>query len=138
MMSLGKGLAALMSAFLLLSCGMMVRPGQEFETASRDYVQRLRWMDHAGASRHHSEEHREDFRQRFGELKDLHIVDVRLESVDLREEVGRAETSIVLEYYLLPSATVRQLRLEQEWSYQGGDRYHPGVWRIISPFSGIP
>lgn len=137
MTHLWKGLA-LFSIILLLSCGMVARPGQEFETASRDYVQRLRWMDFAGASRHHAEEYREDFRKRLGELKDLHIVDVRLESLDLREETGRAETSILLEYYLLPSATVRQFRLRQEWSYQGRDSYHSGVWRIISPFSGFP
>jgi hypothetical protein len=137
-MSLEKGLAILVAAFLLLSCGMMVRPGQEFETVSRDYVQRLRWMDFAGASRHQSGESREAFMQRFGELGDLHIVDARLESVDLREEAGRADTSIVLEYYLLPSATVKQFRLEQEWAYLGGDRYRPGVWRIVSPFSGFP
>ena len=138
MTTLVKGLAALMSVFLLLSCGMMARPGQEFDTASRDYVQRLRWMDFEGASRYHSDEYREVFRRRFGELKDLHVVDVRLESVDLRDESDRAETSIVLEYYLLPSATVKQYRLRQEWAYQGGDRYHQGVWRITSPFSGFP
>lgn len=138
MVSLGKVLAVLAATFLLSSCGMIVRPGQEFETASRDYVQRLRWMDSAGASRHHSEEYRETFRQHLMELKDLHIVDVRLESVDMQEAEGRAETAIVLEYYLLPSATVKQFRMNQEWAYLGADRYHPGVWRIISPFPVFP
>lgn len=138
MPSLGKGLIVLAAVLLLSSCGMMVRPGEEFETASRDYVQRLRWMDFAGASRHHSEEYRAAFLRRFGELRDLHVVDVRLESADLREEAGRADTTILLEYYLLPSATVRQFVLQQEWAYLGGDRYHPGTWRIVSPFPEFP
>lgn len=134
MKRMGKGLAIAAAIFLLSSCGMIVQPAQEFETASRDYLQRLRWMDIAGASRHHSKEYREPFRQQFGELEDLHVVDVRLESVDLQEKAGRAETSIILEYYLLPSATVKRTRIQQEWSCLGGDRYNPGVWLIVSPF----
>lgn len=138
LMSLRRGFFILLAASLLLSCGVMARPAQDFESASRDYVQRLRWMDSAGASRHHSDEYRESFRKRFGELTDLHIVDVQLESVELREEAGRAETSIVLEYYLLPSATVKQFRLKQEWAYLGGDRYHPGSWLIVTPLPEFP
>ena len=138
LMSLRRGLSVLVAASLLLSCGMIARPAHDFETASRDYVQRLRWMDPAGAARHHSDEYRESFRKRFGELKDLQIVDVHLESVDLQEEAGQAETSILLEYYLLPSTTVKQFRLRQEWAYLGGDRYHSGSWLIVTPPPAFP
>lgn len=134
----GGCLLLVAAAVLLSSCGWAVRPAKEFAGASRDFAQRLRWKDFNGASRHLAEEHRTDFLERLGALEDLHIVDVRLESIDHHEEGKRAETRTVVEYYLLPSATVKKLRLNQEWSYEGGDRYRPGIWQITTPFPPFP
>jgi len=133
-----KCLLVVATALLLFSCGMLARPGQDFPLASRDYMLRLRWMDFPAVARYLSEEHREDFLNRFKALVDLHVVDVRLESADVMEEERRAETTVVLEYYLLPSATVKEFRLRQEWVYAGGDRYHAGTWHITSPFPAFP
>jgi hypothetical protein len=47
-------------------------------------------------------------------------------------------TTSVIEYYQLPSTTVRTWRLRQEWEYAGGDRFQTGVWRIITPFPELP
>jgi len=47
-------------------------------------------------------------------------------------------TVSVIEYYLLPSTAVRTHRLHQEWEYVGGDRFQPGLWRIITPFTEFP
>lgn len=133
-----KCLLVMLTASVLLSCGMMARPGQEFAAAGRDYALRLRWMDFSAAAAYLSEEHREDFLNRFKSLPDLHVVDARLESVDYRQEERRGETTTVLEYYLLPSATVKAFRLRQEWVYAGDDRYHAGTWRITTPFPAFP
>lgn len=135
---LRKCLLVLLAAFLLSSCGMVVRPGQDFSVASRECMQRLRWMDFPAVAQYLSEEHREDFLNRFNSLADLHVVDVRLERVEFKEEERRAETTTVIEYYLLPSATVKKFLLRQEWAYTGGDRYHAGLWRIITPFPPFP
>lgn len=135
--TVARGLLILTAAVLLLSCGMVVRPAKEFSDASQDFMARLRWKDYNGAAGHLTEEHRSDFLERFSQAGDLNIVDVHLESVDFSGE-NRAETWTVLEYYLLPSAAVKTFRLRQEWSYEGGDRYRPGVWRIITPFPPFP
>ena len=135
---LRKCLVVILAAFLLSSCGMVARPGQDFSVASRECMQRLRWMDYPAVAGYLSEEHREDFLDRFYSLADLHIVDVRLERVELREDERRAETTTVIEYYLLPSTTVKEFFLHLEWAYTGGDRYHAGFWQITTPFPPFP
>jgi len=139
MIPVGKYLRLLcLVALLLVSCSVVVRPGKKLEEVARDYAQRLRWMDFVAASRYLDESYRQDFLQQFQALKGLHMVDVRIESIDYRPEKNGAETSLVLEYYQLPSATVRSYRLHQQWSYEGGDRYHFGTWQIATPFPAFP
>lgn len=125
-------------ALLLVSCSIVVRPGKKLDEVCRDYAQRLRWMDFVAASHYLDEPHREGFLRQFQALEGLHMVDVRIESIDYRPEENRAETSLVIEYYLLPSATVKTYRLRQQWRYEGGDRYHFGTWQITSPFPDFP
>ena len=123
---------------LLLGCAPIVPPGEQFDSVTRDYLQRLRWMDWNGAARHIAEEQRDEFLERFGSLKDLHVTDARLESVEMLPEDSRALTRIALEYYMLPSATVKTLMLRQEWIYHPGDRAAPGIWRMVTPFPPLP
>ncbi|BCR03364.1 hypothetical protein DESUT3_04330 [Desulfuromonas versatilis] len=134
-----KGLALLGLFFLLLGgCGVVVQPGKEFHLASRDFAQRLRWMDVSGTARHMLPEYAEDYRQRYLGREDLRIVDVRFETIELLEQGREAEARMVVEYYLLPSLNVKKFRFSQHWAYLGGDRYHPGVWTITSPFPPFP
>jgi hypothetical protein len=130
--------AVLAVLLLLAACGLTALPGQELEAAIRHYSQQLRWQDYPGVATYLAEEHRDDFLQRYASLEDLRIVDVRLESAGYREGERRGTSTIVIEYYQLPSLSVRKFRLHQQWAYQGGDRYHPGSWRIVSPFPDLP
>lgn len=125
-------------ALPLVCCGWAARPADGFDDARRDFAQRLRWKDFQGAARHLAEEHREAFLAQFSGLDDLNIVDVSYDAVEPRQEVGEAEAWLVLEYYLLPSATVKKLRLHQEWAYLGGDRLHSGRWQVTSVFPTFP
>ncbi|HEY7744847.1 MAG TPA: hypothetical protein VIA07_00825, partial [Desulfuromonadales bacterium] len=128
----------LLMGLLLVGCGLAARPQQDFLPVFKDYVERLRWRDHQEVAAYLPEADREDFLQRFTALDELHIVDVQVESVDFNEEGRRAHTTIALEYYLIPSITVKKARLRQEWQYQGGDRYHPGTWKLAGPFPPFP
>lgn len=130
----------LLWVFLLLlgGCGVVIQPGKEFTLTSRDFAQRLRWMDVSGTARHMLPEYAEEYRQRFMGREDLHLVDVRFETIEFLEDGRRAEAQVVLEYYLLPSLKVKKFRFTQQWAYLGEDRYHPGIWTITSPFPPFP
>ncbi len=133
-----KWLTLALLVALLWGCGALVLPGRELPLTSTDFHQRLRWQDYQGAARHLTDKHRPEFLSHFKSREDLHIVDVRLDTMEYVDGATTAVTETVLEYYQLPSVTVKKHRFRQQWEYQGGDRYHPGTWRIISPFPVFP
>lgn len=130
--------AIFLTTLLLVGCGLAAKPEKEFQPVFKDYSERLRWRDHQQVAAYLPEDARQEYMERFSGLDDLHIVDVRLESVDFSEEGQRAHTTLAVEYYLIPSITVKKSRLLQEWSYEGGDRYHPGAWKLVGPFPPFP
>lgn len=128
----------LLTTLLLAGCGLAARPQMEFQPAFKDYAERLRWRDYQQVAAYLPEADREEFLQRFTALDDLHVVDVQLESADFSEEGRRAHTTLALEYYLIPSITLKKVRLRQEWNYEGEDRYHSGTWKLAGPFPPFP
>jgi len=123
---------------LLAGCGLSAQPKKELSSAFKDYAERLRWRDYPYVAEYLQPEHRQEFLQRFSALEGLQVVDARLEAIDFSEADTRARTSLALEYYLLPSITVKKALLHQNWVYQGADSYHAGVWRIEGPFPPFP
>lgn len=123
---------------LLNGCGVVVRPTEEFIAVSDDYLQRLRWQDYNGVAKHLVASERDAFLDQWTGLDDLRMTDANLDSMEFRAEGRQAQTRVSLEYYLLPSTTVKRLRLNQSWEYQGGDRTHPGQWQITTPFPPPP
>jgi len=130
--------ALLLLVLLLGACGLVVRPREDFGPVSRDYVERLRWRDYQAVAAYLPEADREDFLQRFSSFDDLHIVDVQMEAADFGDDGRQVRSTVAVEYYLIPSITVKKARLHQKWRYEGGDRYHPGVWRLVEPFPPFP
>lgn len=130
--------AALLPFLLLLTACALVAPPEPFVPAQRDFADRLRWRDFAGAARHMAPEEQDDFRRRFAELTDLNIIEVRLDSADFTADGKRVNTWNSIEYFLLPSATVKTFRFEQAWELAGGDRWHAGAWQIATPFPAFP
>lgn len=134
-----KSLLLLLPGILLLAaCSTIEPPATRFPVTADDFLQRLRWGDFQGASQHLAGEYREDFLQQFTPLKDLHITDVRLEASTLREKDRRMVTWAVLEYYLLPSITIKTFRFQQEWALQKTDPHLPGEWVVVTPFPRFP
>lgn len=130
--------AALALLLSLAACAALIAPQKQLDKAFSDYSQRLRWRDYVGVATYLPPEHRAAFLDHFTGLDDLNIVDVTLEAIDYREGEARATTSASVEYYLLPSLAVKKTRLRQEWLYEGGDRYHVGIWRLADPFPVFP
>lgn len=116
----------------------------DFEEVSKLFVQAVRWQDFQGASKLITEDERDAFLEEFHRNKDLHMVDVQFERVDVDEEAGEAETVLLIEYYLLPSPTVKEWRWTQQWlrpkieDPEGKGEPKPGPWQVASPAPSFP
>lgn len=117
---------------------MLHPPGKQSESALDDFVYAMRWQQYREASMFMKPEFRKDFLKQFKELKDLTITDVRLMDTVLSEEGKKAEVLIEIEYYLLPSVTLKTFELEQTWTYVEGENLAPGHFQIITPFPPFP
>lgn len=122
----------------LAGCGLSAQPRKEFSSTFKDYAERLRWRDYQQVADYLQPDYRQEFLQKFSALDGLHVVDARLESVDFSDDDARARTALILEYYLLPSITVKKAFLQQEWIYQGTDSYRAGFWQLDGPFPPFP
>lgn len=136
-----KGYAVMIvmvSAFFLSACTQPFLSAKSFSKVGRDYVRCIRWMEYQGAANYMEENIRDDFLSMAASFDDLNIVDARLESLDYQSGEEEGYTTILLEYYRLPSASIRELKLRQKWTYQGVDISGRGAWKIGTPFPKIP
>lgn len=133
-----RGAAVLLVTVFLAGCGLSAQPKKEFSSTFKDYAERLRWRDYQQVADYLQPDYRQEFLQKFSALDGLHVVDARLESVDFSDDDARARTALLLEYYLLPSITVKKAFLQQEWVYQSTDSYHAGFWQLAGPFPPFP
>jgi hypothetical protein len=122
---------------LLASCAPPSGTTEELTPAGRDFLQRLRWKDYQGAAAYLLPEHRQAFLGHFAVQDQLYITEVQLEQVE-SSAPGQGVTWGVLEYYRLPSVSVRKFRFQLDWTYVGGGRLQVGSWLISTPFPAIP
>jgi hypothetical protein len=126
--------------FSLLACSSHLdKPVNEIAELSRkDFMNALRWKQYKAAAEFMLPENRKDFLATFNKLKDIHITDVRL--LDLKEtaEGRRFETSLEMDYYLLPSVSVKTFRFEQDWVYFASEGSSQQGFRIITSFPDFP
>ncbi len=80
----------------------------------------------------------EEFLDRFRDQEDLHIVEVRPEAIRVEPPGSRAKVRMVVEFYNLPSLTVRKISFSQKWALVHGAGSGTPVWRIISPLPPFP
>ena len=126
----------------LSGCGMLAKkiesPQESYVAASNDFMKRLRWKDFQGAAKYFVDEEKEPFLEQLRRIeKDLNITDVRLESAEYLEQSQTMETWLVLEYFRLPSPTVKHLRFAQQWKFSAAGENAPRVWRIVSNFPSL-
>ncbi|RME41520.1 MAG: hypothetical protein D6794_00465 [Deltaproteobacteria bacterium] len=103
-----------------------------FELVTDHFTQRLRWQDYAAAAESVEAGLRQSFLDRFSKDTDLKITDVRQEGLVLDETGIRAEGELVIEYYRLPSLTVKTVRLPVVWRFFGADSESPVGWKITN------
>lgn len=108
------------------------------ESSRDDFMKSMRWKRFKIAASLVTPEHRQDFMTTFRPLKDIHITDVRLANLQPAADGRRFETSIEMDYYLLPSVTVKTFRFDQTWVYSDGDGSTPKGFFITTPFPEFP
>jgi hypothetical protein len=95
----------------------------------------LRWQRYQDAAAFFTSEHREAFLTQIETIqKSLNVTDIRLQRLDLKDDGRRAETRMEMDYYILPSASLKTMRIDQTWIYfESG-----GGFLITTPFPKFP
>ena len=83
-------------------------------------------------AKHFMPEHRTAMIKTFEAAKDLKITDLDLVTAEPDLKEGTAPARYRMEYYLLPSVTLKTFEWEQEW------KLVEGVWKVNTPFPAIP
>lgn len=128
-----KFLSILLFLALVSGCASPVDMGPGFEKVSGHFAEAVRWKDFQGASRFLVADARDTFLAEFPRDKDLHMVDTRFERMSMDAETGFAEAVLVVEYYMLPSPTIKEWRWTQQWRRADADFPTGGLWQIQSP-----
>jgi len=126
-----------MLVWLLLAAGCISKPSPAMSLVkvTKAFSERMRWQDFNVAAAYVSERERETFLASWKENdKDLHVVGTHVDGLKMLDE-ETAEVSMTIDYYLLPSTTVKQVESQQEWYYRTGERFRIGSWELVS---GVP
>jgi hypothetical protein len=126
--------------FSLLACGSSFDKSVNDvgEMSRDDFMNALRWKQYKVAAGFMLPENSKDFLATFNKLKDIHITDVRLLDLQETAEGRRFETSIEMDYYLLPSVSVKTFSFDQDWVYFAGEDSSQKGFRIITSFPDFP
>ena len=134
-----KLLCASVLVLLLAACSSHLKPTVELAEMSRDdFMSAMRWKRFQVAASLMQPEHRRDFMKTFSSLKDIDITDVRLIDLQVSEEGWRFETTVAMDYYLLPSVIVKTFSFDQTWMFFSGDETELQGFFITTPFPDFP
>lgn len=131
--------AALLLTLALSACSVVNPPEKQRKSALDDFMYALRWQRYPEAASYFSREHRQSFLDQIEKVRnDLNITEVRLQKFDLKDQGRRAEVGLEADYYLLPSATLKTLRIDQTWVYFEVGDSESGGFLITTPFPEFP
>jgi hypothetical protein len=140
--NLSKGLCGVVLVLIIAACsGLSQSPPDKLDEDSRDdFKSALRWKQYEVAASLMKPEYREDFMATFNseKLKELNIVDVRQIDLKTIQEGRRFETTYEMEYYILPSVTVKTFRFKQTWVFFEGEDPALQGFLIVTPFPEFP
>ncbi len=122
----------------LLACATVMRPVEFFPASNEDFSRRLRWLDYQGAAQHMDETVRDDFLDRFAGNEDLRVINFDIDRIEFRDDGRQVIVWHMLEYYMLPSATVKKERIRIEWEFHEEHKLLPGSWLISTEFPQLP
>ena len=130
--------SAILLSLLACSSHLDKSVNEVAELSRNDFMNALRWKQYKVAAEFMLPENRKDFLATFNKLKDIHITDVRLLDLQEKAEGRRFETSIEMDYYLLPSVSVKTFSFSQDWVYFAGEDSAQKGFRIITSFPDFP
>ncbi|PLX87161.1 MAG: hypothetical protein C0619_15275 [Desulfuromonas sp.] len=131
-------LSILLLVLLMPACTRPIELGSDFIKLSDHFAEAMRWQDFHGAARLVVAAERDAFLDEFPSNKDLHMVEVGFEQVDLNQAEGVAGAVLLVEYYLLPSVTVREWRWSQQWRRMDTPSVGGSTWMIQAPPPAFP
>lgn len=138
-MSSHRRLFALLLLTVLLAACAVFSPGEKRRRSDLDdFMYALRWQRFPEAASYMEGHHRQAFLAQVEGLKDLNITDVRLQRFEVKEDGRLVETRLEMDYYLLPSATLKTLRIDQTWRYFEAVDADSSGFLIATPFPEIP
>ena len=130
-MSLRNILISFLMLFSLTACLSSMDTSPGIDKISSDFSESMRWSDFATAAGYLASDAREEFLVQFTADDDLRIVDSSFSDIKASKE-GESTAMYILEYYRLPSGSVKKWRWEQQWELTGS------VWLIQNPPPPLP
>lgn len=128
------GVLLLLSLVFAAGCASKPSPGSSLLKVTKAFSERMRWEDFDVVAAYVAAEEREAFLANWKVGDDLKVVETQVEGIKMLDE-DTAEVSMTIDYYLLPSTTVKQVESQQEWRYTAGEKFQIGSWELVS---GVP
>ena len=133
----GTFLLSLLLFLMLCGCGVLNSREGDRKAAFDNFTKYLRYQLYPAAASYFAPELRDEFLDRMERVKGLNVTDVRLVRVDVKEDGTRVDARLEMDYYLLPSVTVKTLRIDQVWRHREDSPEGNGFF-ITTPFPAFP
>jgi len=137
MKRVGTLLLTLLLVLTLGGCGVLNSREGDRKAAFDNFVKYLRYQLYPAAASYFTPELRDAFLDQMEQIEGLNVTDVRLVRMDIKEDGGRVDARLEMDYYLLPSVTVKTLRIDQVWRYREDSLEGSGFF-ITTPFPVFP
>ncbi|AJF05529.1 hypothetical protein GSUB_01590 [Geoalkalibacter subterraneus] len=129
----------LLATLILSACQSTLTPQKDLHSTLGRFAQALRWGDHgAVASYFVDAEEGRAFIERQRDRGQINVTEVRIVDIVPSDEGLRAEVTLEIEYYELPSASLRRFDTVQHWKAAGIDNTGQGRWLLETPFPPFP
>jgi hypothetical protein len=127
------------AALVFLSgCLNSLELGPGLDKTSIGFSEAMRWQDYRGAVHFLHSEAQEGFLAQFPEDEDLRVVDSQILSIEFEEGQKTALADYRLEYYRLPSGSIKKWRWEQQWQLVIDKDSKIALWKILNPPPQFP
>jgi len=142
-LNFGKMLCCFVLVLMLTACGIHQQYSQKqtaklAELTQEDFKDAMVWKKFDAAASLMLPEHRKEFLKTFRPLKDIQITDFKTIYLQPSDENRRYDATIEIEYYLLPSVTVKTFSFDQTWVYFDGDDPTQQGFLITTSFPDFP
>ncbi len=126
----------LLSLPLLAGCLAALEPAPAIDVVSRSFSESMRWKDFSAAAKYVHSDSRDAFLAQFTVDDDLHVVDSRIDYLNIEQE-DAVTVTYKLEYYRLPSGSIKKWGWEQQWQLLE-EKGKADMWLIMNEPPALP